>query len=246
MRRMYRKRVVLLLACLLSSAHAQDAADDDDVARVHHEAGRVYLERGRFDDAAREFEEAYELSHRAEILYNLSIAYRDGGRLPEAVDALRRYLATAPDAPNRAMLEERLRTLEAEIAARTAAPAGAEDEDGSEDEGGADGLVIAGVTTLAVGGAALAAAIVTGVLAASETGPLDDLCDDDGACAPGFEEPLESARDFATASNVLFVVAGGVLAAGGVLFVLGLASSGEDEVAVRVGPTGIALVGRMP
>lgn len=225
---------MLLLALLVSLAHAQDT--DDEAARAHHEAGRVYLERGRFDEAAREFEEAYALSPRPEILYNLSVAYRDAGRLREAAGALRRYLETDPDDENRAMLEERLRRLEADARAREQQPA--------PESSGPSGLVIAGASIAGAGVAALGVSIVTSILAAGETSALDDLCDDAHSCMPGYEEPLESARDLATVSNVLYAVGGGLVAVGAVLFVLGIMN--DDDMEVALGPTGASIAGRFP
>lgn len=196
----------------------------------------MYLERGRFEEAAREFEEAYALSPRPEILFNLSVAYRDAGRFREAAGALRRYLEADPDTENRAMLEERLLRLEAD--------ARAAEEERAPVETGPSGLLIAGVSVLGAGVAALGVSIATSLLAAGETSTLDDLCDDARACMPGYEEPLENARDFATVSNVLYAVGGGLVAAGAVLFVLGITNG--DEVEVTLGPTSASIAGRFP
>jgi tetratricopeptide (TPR) repeat protein len=71
---------------------------------------------GRFDEAAAEFDRAYELSGRPQLLYNAFLAHRDAGHVPEAVDRLRQYLEQSPDAGDRETLERRLAAMEETLA----------------------------------------------------------------------------------------------------------------------------------
>ncbi len=87
----------------------------DAQARGHFRLGRQYYEQGRFADAAQEFEIAYGLSGRAPLLYNVYLAYRDAQDLPNSARALRGYLASVPDAPDRAHLEARLAQIEQSV-----------------------------------------------------------------------------------------------------------------------------------
>lgn len=96
-----------------STAREQDLTDQQ--ARSHFAVGRAMYEAGRFAEAASEFQQAYDLSHRAQLLYNLYIAYRDSSQLVRARDALRTYLAEVTEVPNRLHLVSRLEALEAQI-----------------------------------------------------------------------------------------------------------------------------------
>jgi len=49
------------------------------MARNHFEAGRTYFERARYEDAHREFAEAYRLSQRPTLLLNMSRAREAAG-----------------------------------------------------------------------------------------------------------------------------------------------------------------------
>lgn len=97
-----------------STAREQDLTDQQ--ARAHFAVGRAMYDAGRFAEAASEFQQAYDLSHRPQLLYNLYIAYRDSSQLVRARDALRAYLDGVEEIPNRLHLVSRLEALEAQIA----------------------------------------------------------------------------------------------------------------------------------
>jgi tetratricopeptide (TPR) repeat protein len=63
----------------------------DAEAREHFQLGRSFYEQGSFQQAAEEFEIAYRLSARPQLLYNVYVARRDAGNQPMAIDALRGY-----------------------------------------------------------------------------------------------------------------------------------------------------------
>ena len=101
-----------------AGGHAADApAPDmeneraDTQARIHFEAGNEYFEVADFEAALREFERAYELSHRSQLLYNLYLSHERLGHLQEASTFLGRYLSEARHIEGRTVLEERLRTM---------------------------------------------------------------------------------------------------------------------------------------
>lgn len=98
-----------------ATAREQDLTDQQ--ARAHFSVGRAMYDAGRFAEAANEFQQAYDLSRRPTLLYNLYIAYRDSSQPARARDALRQYLAEVADAPNRLLLESRLEALDAQLAA---------------------------------------------------------------------------------------------------------------------------------
>ena len=85
---------------------------DDQVARYHFQRGQSAYDRGDFQEAADEFKTAYELSERPALLMNIYLAYRNVPDIPKALEALKAYLATASDIPNRPQLEERVARME--------------------------------------------------------------------------------------------------------------------------------------
>ena len=100
--------VMVLVACVAAPAAADDAAD----ARTHFQKGRALYDVGRFDDAAREFEAAYQLKTDPVLLFNLAQAYRFAGKPQPALVAYRSYLRNLPDAPNRAQVEASIAELQ--------------------------------------------------------------------------------------------------------------------------------------
>ena len=158
--------------CLLAAtpAYAQETAHDTE-ARTHFESGRSYFDRGAYEEALREFRAAYELSHRAELLYNLYLTTERLADFDAAVDYLEQYLAEgAPDAERRASLEPRLENLRARRDAHTTVetpvttepepvppPAPSSQGDIVVPAGIAFGVAAAGLLTFAIaGGLALA------------------------------------------------------------------------------------------
>lgn len=119
-----RGTIAVLLVGLLAVPVGTRAQEDPEArARAHFQVGRAYYNDGKFDEAAREFEQAYELTGAVPLLYNIYIAHRDAQRPRQARDALKRFLALAPDdVANRGHLEgvlagldERVATLEAPV-----------------------------------------------------------------------------------------------------------------------------------
>lgn len=117
------RRAVAVATCILMGltplARAQPVAPAEEVARGHYTLGRALYDAGHFDDAAREFLAAYEIAPRAQLLYNLYLAYRDGSHMVEAADALSRYVATLADGPTKVQLSARLTAMRQMLASRS-------------------------------------------------------------------------------------------------------------------------------
>ncbi len=117
------------LLCSLSSvsaAHAQapaESASAESEARAHFKLGEAYYNTGKFADAAHEFDEAYRISRRPALLYNMYLADRDAGRVQAAAEALDAYLRAMPDDPRADSLRVRLQALRQASADRSAADA---------------------------------------------------------------------------------------------------------------------------
>lgn len=98
-------------------AAAQDVDADSAQARASFEAGRDAYDRGRFAEALRNFENAYELSGRPKLLFNIARAAESEGLRQRAIETYTAYLRNVPEADNREFVEARLAKLRADEAA---------------------------------------------------------------------------------------------------------------------------------
>lgn len=110
---MRRARVLLLTLCLLSTR-----AFAEDEFRRHYEEGLTAYELGEFTRAAEAYKAAHRVRRDPALLYNIGQAYRLGGNLEQAVFFYRSYLRAVANPPNRRDLEERIRTLDSQIASQ--------------------------------------------------------------------------------------------------------------------------------
>jgi hypothetical protein len=115
---------MILLSLLPVAAQAQRTPDDVVSARQHYTRGKRFYDVGRFADAAREYEAAYEAKDDPALLFNLGQAHRLAGNSTAALLAYKAYLRNVPQAPNRAEVEARVRELQTIVdeQARPSAP----------------------------------------------------------------------------------------------------------------------------
>lgn len=113
--------VCTLFASVASAQTSGAAPDREAEARAHFRLSQSHYELGHFAEAAAELEQAYALSPRADLLYNLYVARRDAGQLAAAASALRQYLDEGEDIENAALLRHRLAALEAQLATESSA-----------------------------------------------------------------------------------------------------------------------------
>jgi tetratricopeptide (TPR) repeat protein len=113
-----------LLLLFAPSALAASSPADDQKARERYEAGDLALQLGHYDAAIQAFEDAYRLSHRVGILYNIGLAYRRAYSLQGKSEQLRRalemyesFLRQAGAVPERAQIEGVTAQLRAQVAA---------------------------------------------------------------------------------------------------------------------------------
>ena len=107
--------VALSIGTAARRAQAQAPAPvpgDTNAARTHYERGTRFYDLGKYDDAVREFEAAYEAKGDPAFLYNLAQSHRLAGHVDEALRFYRTYLRYVPKAPNRADIEAKIKTLE--------------------------------------------------------------------------------------------------------------------------------------
>lgn len=107
--------IVALAIGLLGVTRVASAQTDPlEEARVHFERAVGLFEAGDLRAALAEFERAYALSSRPSLFYNLGATHQALHEYPEAIDALRRFLAATegPRTRQRTEAERALRDLE--------------------------------------------------------------------------------------------------------------------------------------
>ncbi len=85
----------------------------EELARAHYVSAQSYYRQGRVGDALREFQEAYRIAPRPAFHYNIAICQEKLGQEEAAIVSYQRYLAEAPDAEDRAAVEEHVSLLRA-------------------------------------------------------------------------------------------------------------------------------------
>jgi tetratricopeptide (TPR) repeat protein len=220
---------------------AMQAADEE--ARKHFQIGKLLLDSGRFQEAIAEFEAAYKLSGRPQLLYNLYVAHRDAGNVDQAIEALRGYLEKVPDAPDRLNLTARLAALEeqqkrqreqeerARLATEEAAQAKAEvaKRTYTVTEHSAVPWIVMGI-----GGALVVGSVGTGVAALGKSHELKDKCFDANSCPRSQKDNIDKARALSTTTDVLWITGSAAVVTGFVLWVTGVLDT-ERQVPVTAG-----------
>lgn len=110
---------VLAFFSVSSASAAEGAAPsaaDLDLAKAHYRTGELNYQNGKFSDAAKEFEEAYRLTTRPELLYNMGKSYDGAGDMRGALSVYRRFLETVKESPDRPFVERRVEELAVLIA----------------------------------------------------------------------------------------------------------------------------------
>jgi len=108
------RQILMLVPLVILALTSPAAAQSDELAKGHYMAGKAYYDQARYAEAIREFEEAYRLSPKNDLLFNIAQAHERAGHLDKAVEYLKRYLADA-SVKDRASVSERLRNLEARL-----------------------------------------------------------------------------------------------------------------------------------
>jgi tetratricopeptide (TPR) repeat protein len=219
----------------------------DTEARQHFEFGRTFYDSGRFQQAAEEFEAAYKLSNRPQLLYNVYVAKRDAGELPKAIEALRAYLDKVPDAPDRVNLKARLESLEAQQQRQDAQEARIAEAQAAQQKQPAPQRTrierkrsVVPYVLLGTGGALLLGSVATGVIALKGAKDLDDRCGGNN-CPSTEEDKVNSTKTLAITTDVLWAVGGAAAVTGMVLFLTGaLDSEREVPIAFGITPTSVS------
>lgn len=110
---------LLFLTSLLFGGTAL-AQTNDDLARKEFLAGKSAYVEGNYPEALVRFERAYELSGRAELLYNVGQSADRNRQDKKALAAFEKYLELVPESESRPTVELRVRSLRQSIETRDA------------------------------------------------------------------------------------------------------------------------------
>ncbi|MCB9631243.1 MAG: hypothetical protein H6721_03730 [Sandaracinus sp.] len=260
---------LLLLAALFSftataSAQTNEAPEDrratDQLAAQYFQVGVAAFSEGAFERALQSFRDAYELSGRDVLLYNMGLAADRLQRIEEAKGYYERYLAGVVNPDNGAAVRSRIRIIDEALAQqRQATPTQAEPENPEpveaappteeSNDGPAEATPeptpnpersLAGpVTFFALAGAGLVSFGVAGGLALGKKSDLED------SCAPACSAAdTEGGRRAALAADVALGVAVAGAIVGTIWWIVGRPSNANDEgvaVAPWIGPNGAGL-----
>ena len=102
-----------VVAAAPSSASAGDSSKDR--ARQHYRKATQLYDIGRWDEAIAEYEKAYALHEDPSLLFNMAQTCRRKGDLKRALDLYKNYLVKEPESPLRSEVEDRIRTLKAQV-----------------------------------------------------------------------------------------------------------------------------------
>ncbi len=91
-----------------SSARAQDYA----AAGQHFDAAQEAFSAGKFELAAREYQAAFDITKESTLLASIGESWQRAGNTAKALTAYKAYLQAAPQAPDRAAIEERIKAIE--------------------------------------------------------------------------------------------------------------------------------------
>jgi tetratricopeptide (TPR) repeat protein len=101
----------IAVATMISSARAGEDAQTK-VAKKHFYAGEKLFALGRFSDALKEYEAAFDAKPLPAFLFNIGQCHRNLHDYDAAIFSFRKYLSLLPEAANRAEVEDLIRELE--------------------------------------------------------------------------------------------------------------------------------------
>jgi tetratricopeptide (TPR) repeat protein len=111
----------MALMLLMSSLTARADENDDLRARQLYDNGAILYDEGRYEDAVVAWQEAWNLSERPLLLYNIANAQERLGLWRDALETLNRYRAFAKP-EERDKLDRRINNLERRLAEEGSSP----------------------------------------------------------------------------------------------------------------------------
>lgn len=228
-----------VLACvfILFQSTSSLAQSEDERARLLFDNGHQLYMEGRYEDALAAWTEAYALSQRPLILFNMANAYERNGQLKEAVSVLNRYRAYAqPD--EQEVILRRIKNMEERQA--QVAPLVVPTPEPTR----LTPFPTAEVMFVSTGAVALVSGILLGSGAKNQGNLAAQYCGGPGLpCSQKAAEFLKKERRYALGADVCFVAGGLATAAGIGLLLLPKKGADNDATArVLVSPSTTGLV----
>jgi hypothetical protein len=221
-----------------TDAIAQTATAAADDPRALLQRAMDDFRAGNFRPALQTFQRTYDLTGNPAVLFNIAVTLQRLGEPGEAARTLRRFLIAQPQAPNRAEVENQIRTLEAEDAhlhPASAGPASAaptpivtgvpsSPPPSAHTETPPARSIVGPIAVTAAGGAALVTGIVFFALREAALGDLRNACTvaaDAWHCddTPALMQRYGDAGTF-TAVGVVTGIVGVLAVAGGVAWLI--------------------------
>ncbi|MEJ7729590.1 MAG: tetratricopeptide repeat protein [Polyangiaceae bacterium] len=232
----------------------------DGRARELYEKGDRFYSEGRYEKSIEAFREAYTLSRRPLLLFNLANAYERLGRYDEAVAALREYQPSAAEGDRDAVAKRidslELRAREQAGQAKPAPPQPAAQSPNNlvqpaPTEGDAapqpSSSPIGGYVLVGVGVAILGTATAFAVVASRAKSEAKDQCPT-GICPAEAEETIDRERTYAALADIGFGVGAVAVGAGVLAIILHEPDRNRQSARVAVSPSlhgaEVSLVGR--
>ena len=203
----------------------------DQAARLTFQSAREAFSQGDYETALARFTQAYDLSGRSALLYNIAVTLDRLRRDAEALAKFREYLEVAPNAPDRAEVEARIRVLEQSVQNSEPEPdPDPEPEpepdpdpeptpeilDRPEEEEGGIGILHPAIALSVAGAAVVAGGLIvwSGLDASSKNDEYESYARSSGATLEEAERRFNDVRSAEKRTNALIGVAAG-LGAGG-------------------------------
>jgi tetratricopeptide (TPR) repeat protein len=253
---------LLLVSSTLAFAGtvAAQPRETDTRARQLYLRGDRFYQEGRYEEAVAAFQEAFDLSQRPLLHFNLANAYERLGRLEEALASLRAYAPHAPveeEDQIRARIDNLSQRLEAQqtqtdttttttttdsttgtqattaVSVTTPPPPPYEEPPIERGDGG---LIAAGAVVTGLGVVLATGGIVFGVMANDARSQAAAQCGLAGTtriCNEAARAPLDRGSSYAVLADVGIIVGAAAIVGGVVLLVAGATSThpGERETA---------------
>ena len=259
---MKRGLAIAAVVCALV-APALGMTEEEERAKAHFLAGQSYYDQASYSDALREFNEAYRISKRPALLYNIARCFEALDKYDDAVAMLQHYLEEEPGTSDRAAVETRIANLkqrQADAAARVhKAPS-----EPPETKPAQPPPVVQPATASStapslsprkrrytwivggIGAATLVAALGTGVASQLQYNDLKSKCGGgscDPATVPNAQSKIDSGKRLSIATDVLWPIGAAAVASAVVLFFLeGRHADKHAWLAPVIGPSQGGLV----
>lgn len=208
---------------------AAPAADADAENRLMFSEAESHYAAGRYRQAAGLFARVYDKTQKPQLLFNLANCYERMGEARTAAMYLRRY-ADIPGVPGADLARERIGRLEAReeqrqqelqvmSKARETPVAAAPGTSAPADKGPRGPSKVGPIVVLSVGAAAIAAGVVTGVMALGARDDAKSACKTGDLCPASAKDDIDRQRSLAGTTDVLIGV-GAAAVIGGVTWLV--------------------------